>query len=490
MMQLLYKFIGNMLVVLCCALLHNTAVASSTIEGIQVYQKNVRLSEERKQTIAHDIDRYHKADNIWDILRAEFTLPHYEDNPYVQDQINWFMDHPDFLIHSANRAGPYLYYILQQVRKRHLPAELVLLPMIESAYNPFAYSSAGAAGIWQMMPGTASGFGIKQNWWYDGRRDVIASTKAALDYLAYLGGFFDGNWMRATAAYDTGEGNVLAAIRKNIRYGEHTDFWSLPLAQETRIYVPRLLALATIIAHPESYPIDFPAIRNAPYLAQIDVGTSIDLNHAAYLAGLSSQKLKQLNPGYNRSATGPNGPYKLVLPIENVEQFTENLVRSPLYKHAGWTSDSYKVKSGDTLFAISKKFNSTSSPSKINLAQSRYTLKPGDTLYMVRHGDNIQKIADRFHADAKALIAINQLTRSRALSAGTQLIIPTHATRTSTAKKYHLVSGDTIYMVRRGDTIEKIARKFNTTPPAIRVANLLSENTIQPGDQLVIPTHG
>jgi membrane-bound lytic murein transglycosylase D len=172
------------------SLYSNVFASPPNIEGIQIYQKNFHLSEERKQSIADDIDRYHNADNMWTVIRSEFTLPHYEDNPLVQEQIEWFMNHQDFLYRSATRAAPYLYYISQQTRKRHLPAELVLLPMMESAYNPFAYSTAGAAGIWQMMPGTASGFGIKQNWWYDGRRDVVASTKAALVYLVYLGGFF------------------------------------------------------------------------------------------------------------------------------------------------------------------------------------------------------------------------------------------------------------------------------------------------------------
>lgn len=188
--------------------------AAPNPEGIQVYRKDMHLSAEYKQKLAGDIYRYYNADNLWDTLRHEFVLPHYEYMPQVREQINWFLMHQDFLQRSASRAAPYLYYILQQVRKRHLPPEIVLLPLLESSYNPFAYSTVGAAGIWQMMPGTATGFGVKQNWWYDGRRDVVASTQAALDYVAYLGSYFGGNWLLAIAAYDTGEGNVLAAIKK------------------------------------------------------------------------------------------------------------------------------------------------------------------------------------------------------------------------------------------------------------------------------------
>lgn len=532
-----YKLITkNTLISICCAVISCISFAAPSIEGIQVYQKNLHLSEERKQSLADDIDRYHNADNMWDVLRSEFTLPHYEDNPQVQSQINWFLNNQDFLHRTAARAAPYLYYISQQARKRHLPAELVLLPMIESAYNPFVYSSAGAGGIWQMMPDTATDFGIKQNWWYDGRRDVIASTKAALDYLVYLGGFFDGNWLLAMAAYNTGEGNVLAAIRKNVRDGKNTDFWSLPVHPQTRDYVPRLLALASIIANAEKYSIEFPSVSNAPYLAQIDVGGQIDLNYAAYLAGLSLKELKQLNPGYNRASTDPNGPFKLVLPIENVKQFSENLMWSPpTNERIHW--DRYKVRSGDTLLALAKKFNTTtnvirrmnslnsnnikpgsqlmvpiskpdisttildsekqyastrSKPSKTTnpsekILNSQYTLQPGDTLYMVRKDDNIQKIASRFHVSQKTLLSTNNLKSTQHLVVGAQLIIPTHFDK---KQKYQLAPGDTIYMVRTGDSLDKIANKFHTTSPAIRLANLMANNDIQEGDRLVIPTHG
>jgi membrane-bound lytic murein transglycosylase D len=536
----------NIFLGFCCAILHGIVIASPlNIEGIQVYQKNLHLSEERKQSLADDIDRYHNADNMWDVIRSEFTLPHYEDNPLVQQQIAWFMNHQDFLYRSASRAAPYLYYISQQTRKRHLPAEIVLLPMMESAYNPFAYSTAGAAGIWQMMPGTASGFGIKQNWWYDGRRDVLASTKAALDYLVYLGGFFDGNWLLALAAYDTGEGNILSAIRRNTRDGISTEFWALPVAQETRDYVPRLLALATIIANPDLYPVQLPSVNNAPYLAQIDMGNQIDLKQVAYLAGLSFNEIKQLNPGYTHTATDPNGPFKIVLPIENVEQFTENLVQSPQYAQNTPKTQNYKhykTRAGDTILAIAKKFKTTAASlrqmnqlksnhikpgSKLMVPQvspseptndidmtphyasvhssssnstvihteaaslaHNYKLQPGDTLYMVRRGDDMHKISARFHIAPEALYAINQIGNKRILPVGTKLIIPTHFAKAGTTRKYQLAPGDTIYMVRNGDTIEHIANKFHTSAPALRVANLMASNTIKEGDRLIIPRTG
>ncbi len=558
---------------LLCAVMSATLFASQDQEGIQVFQKQTLQLSEQRQLLADQIDRYHSADDMWDVLRQEFSLQHYEEDPRVQDQISWFMQHQDFLLNSASHAAPYLYYILQQVHKRHLPAEVVLLPIFESAYNPFAYSSAGAAGIWQMMPGTASGYGVKQNWWYDGRRDVIASTKAALTHLSYLANFFDRNWLLAFAAYDTGEGNVMSAINKNIRDGSNTDYWSLPLARETRIYVPRLLALAAIIAHPEKYPVYFPPVRNAPYLAQVDVGSQINLQQAAGFAGISLRKLMQLNPGYNRAITDPHGPNKLVLPIENVAQFTDNLAQTSLYQlPVRW--EHYKTRSGDSLVVLAKRYNTSPSilrkmnqlssnrlaagtnlvipkavhgalqeqvseedqdilaentpsprvpvkralpparefvdevpavkPAPVQLATAvvqtnnpappevpvgSYFIQPGDTIYMTRNGDTLARVAEHFHITAADLLAANPMAGTRDLQADERMVIPTHLARSHKQQHYQLTPGDTIYMVRAGDTMDKIARKFHTTPPEIRIANLIAENAVHEGDRLVIPTH-
>ena len=525
-----------------CISITRASFASPNVEGIQEYQKNLHLYSEHKQKLADDILRYQNADNLWDVLRQEFSLAHYEDNPYVQAQIEILMNQQDLFLESASRAGPYLYYILQQVRKRHLPAELVLLPIMESGYNPYAYSTAGAAGLWQMMPGTASGFGIKQNGWYDGRRDLIASTRGALMYLVYLQNFFDGNWLLALAAYDAGEGTVLSAIKKNIRNGESTDFWSLPLPQETRDYVPRLLALAIIVSHPEQYPLYLPYVRNAPYLAQVDVGEQISLTHAANLAGMALKKLLQLNPGFNHSAAALHGPSKLILPIEKVEQFTENLAQSPLHHSINWTR--YKVKSRDTLVSIAKHFhisvstlkdlnrigsvksgtlllipNTTSNindlsnnknitlnpPEEKSLASQnviipvsnkdlekiipgRYQLMAGDTVYMVRPHESLNNIAERFHFSASLLKQINNLS-TKEVKNGKQIIIPTHLEKSNNPQKSKnkLNPGDTVYMVRRGDTVEKIAEKFHVSPALIRVSNLMEKDLIHEGDHLTIP---
>lgn len=506
--------------------------SATNVEGIQTYQKNVHLVPEHKEKLAADITRYRNADNLWDVLRDEFTLPHYEDAPIVQEKIEWFMNNQDFLLRAATRAAPYLYYILQQVKKRHLPAEIVLLPIVESGYNPFSQSPMGAVGVWQLMPGTASGLGVKRDGWYDGRRDVLASTRAALNYLKYLQNFFEGNWLLAIAAYNTGEGNVLSAIKRNIRDGRDTDFWSLPVAQETRDYVPSLLALAIIITNPDRYPIYFPPVRNAPYLAQVDIGTQINLKYAAKLAGISDAKMKQLNPGLIRPSTSSRGPYKLVLPIENVEHFAENLALTPFNTQPQIDWLHYRARSGDTLVSVAKKFGTSptairklnhlssksnlshgvnllipqrrntepSQETNITTAQSapepkiskKYVIQPGDTIYMVRLKDTLDSIAKRFHVHRKTIQAANAFKNERRVKPGERLVIPTHKTaqaeKNSNSEMKTLSPGDTLYMVRRGDTIAKIARKFHTSPAAIRLANLIDDSGLQEGIKLVVPT--
>jgi membrane-bound lytic murein transglycosylase D len=430
-------------------------------DGIQLFHKTQALSNERKQLLEADIEHYKNAENLWDVLRENFVLPHYEHVPQVREKIAWFMRNQEFLLRSTERAAPYLYFIYEQIKKRKLPPELVLLPIIESEYNPFASSSVGAAGLWQMMPATASGYGIKQDWWYDGRRDIIASTNAALNHLAYLNNFFDGNWLLALAAYDTGEGNLLAAIKRNIRAGKRTDFWSLSVARETQDYVPRLLALVAIISHPSQYPIIFPAVRNAPYLAQIDLNSQVNLKEAAKFAGLSFKRLTELNPGHSRIATAPNVPTQLILPIENIERFIKN---SKQNKSDSLRWVQYRVKTGDTIDSIAKKYQtSATSVRKLNQLAARDKLKPGVSLLIPHY-----------------------LIPLKAINAGKSLLAKNNNNQPI---RYNLKPGDTIYMVRLNDSMNAIAKRYHISQQAIREANNLPSDTIQPGIKLVLPTH-
>lgn len=476
------KCIGHpfFLILLALSFWHGIVWATPSTDGIQVYNKNVHLSDAHKQRLAADIDHFHNANNLWDTLSQEFILPHYENHPAVKAQIDYFMNHQEFLVNSATRAAPYLYFILQQTKKRHLPAEIALLPIIESGFNPFAVSNKGAVGLWQIMPATATGFGVKQNGWFDGRRDIVASTRAALDFLSYLSNLYKGNWLLAIAAYNTGEGNVGFAQKKNRLLGKSTDFWALPLAEQSRIYVPRLLALAVIISHPEEYPIALPPVSNSPYLAQIDIGTQIDLKHAAELAGLNPKKLLQLNSGHKKATTDPEGPFKIVLPLEHVQQFTENFER--LYSEPDQDQGMMEIQ-------VAKKSEPNELSAMIEAFKPRYDLQPGDTLYMVREGDTLPKIAERFHTNVKTLSDVNHLDESSYLSSGDKIIVPTHLAQQGVKQEYELAKGQTVYSVQQGDNIEGIAKKFNTSSAAIRLANLLTGNELQVGDRLVVPVH-
>lgn len=531
------------LTILSAIIIGEPGAYASTSDGLRIYQNAQKLTDEHKEAIAKDIERYRSAENLWDQLRDEFSLPHYENNPLVKDKIEWYMNNQEFLLRAATRAAPYLYFILQQVRKQHLPAELVLLPIVESGYNPFAISSAGAAGIWQMMPNTASGLGLRQDGWYDGRRDVVASTNAALNYLAYLQSFFDGNWLLAIAAYNTGEGNVLAAIRKNIRDGRSTDFWSLPVAHQTKNYVPSFLALCVIISQPDKYPVYLPPVRNAPYLAQLTVGSKISLKYAARLAGIKFKTMKALNPGFNRPAA--RGPYRIILPIENVEQFSDKLSHSPYRNKNAHEWVHYQVQSGDTLYRIARKFKTTTTAlrklnhlsrnrprrgttliipvtektrlyalknassknnkqyvrSKRRKAASRrtykrilarerkkYNLHPGDTLYVVRKNDTIIGIAKRYKISPKKLMAANNV--KGVLRINDKLVIPSRQAIRSNSKqlKRAIKPGETLYVVRRGDTINKIAKRFKTKASSIRHTNKVSDKNLMAGAKLIIPS--
>ncbi len=265
------------------------------------------------------------AGNLWEVICRDFKLKHDVDRPSIRKELRWISKNQRDLERTSTRAAPYLYYIYDQVKKRNLPSEIALLPIIESEYDPFSKSNKGAAGIWQFMPGTGRLYGLKSGHSYDGRRDIIESTRAALDYLTYLRDEFKGDWLLAFAAYNSGEGTVRAAIQHNRRLGKRTDFWSLPLPQQTKQYVPRLIALAKVIKQPDNYSFQLSPIRNAPYFAQIDVNPSLKLTDAAEYAGVEFELLRALNPAYKGKGDAANSSTRLLLPIKSINQFNDNI---------------------------------------------------------------------------------------------------------------------------------------------------------------------
>lgn len=461
--------------------------------------------------------------SIWSDIRAGFELPADVSRPRVQTELAWYSKHAAYLERVTARAEPYLYYILQQLKKRHMPTELALLPVVESAFIPYAYSRSRAAGIWQFTPSTGLHFGLKQNWWYDGRRDIYASTNAALDYLQLLHDQF-GSWLLALAAYNSGAGTVQAAIRYNERRHRPTDFWNLDLPRETRHYVPKLLAVKAIVDDPKQYAVQLWPIPNKPYLASVDLKSQIDLALAAKLADIQLKELYLLNPGYNRWATDPDGPHRLLLPASRVDAFKTKLAKIPSRERVTWIRR--RIRSGDTLSQIAAEYHTTTAIIRQTNHLSGNIIRAGHYLivprssqpyrvyalaggppragsyplprgrgqkrvHTIRSGDTLWDIARRYGVSVKQLARWNGIGLRAPLRPGRHLIIWTKPTQYAAAntrfsgprnaERVRTVS----YTVRQGDSLYSIARRFGVQIPDIRRWNDLGHrNLLHPGQPL------
>ncbi len=282
-----------------------------------------------------DVAPPEKAD-LWHRARTRFVLNLEDDRPSLTRETEWYQRNQQYMDRVSDRARLYLHHIVTEVERRDLPGELAMLPVVESAYQPFAYSPARASGIWQFIPSTGRLYGLRYSWWYDGRRDVVESTRAALDYLEKLHAEFSGDWLLALAAYNSGEGNVRKAIRRNRRAGKPVDFWSLKLPRETRSYVPRLLAVSAIVADPDHYGLTLKPIPDDPYFAAAQLDGQIDRALAAEMAEVSLEELYLLNPGFSRWATDPDGPHQLLLPVSSVPDFEQRLAELPADQRIRW----------------------------------------------------------------------------------------------------------------------------------------------------------
>lgn len=389
------------------------------------------------------------APDLWQLTRQHLRLSLDESRPRLESQFKWYLRHPSHITRVTKRAQPYYHYILHEVLKRDMPAEIALLPIIESAYNPFAYSSGHAAGPWQFIPGTARHFGLRSSWWYDGRRDIIASTNAALTYLEQLHRRFDGDWLLALAAYNAGGGTVSRAITRNRDQGKPTDFWSLKLPRETSAYVPKLLAVARVIRDADTLGLTLTPIDNEPHFELVETGGQIDLAQAAALAGLDLDTLHRLNPGFNRWATDPEGPHRLLVPLENAPRLRAALQSLPPEKRVSW--DRYTVRRGDTLSTIAQRFNSSVSvirrgnklgsnliragqtlliprPAKWSEANRLARIRPSETqasrhYHRVSRGESFWSIARRYGVGVQDLARWNNMTANDTLRIGQRLLL-------------------------------------------------------------------
>ncbi len=457
-----------------------------------------------------------RPDGIWERLRREFTLPRV-DNERVARQRRLFAGREAFFRRVAERSEPYLYTLLERLEAREMPAELLVVAIVESGMRPFAYSHGQAAGIWQFIPGTGRNFGLTMNYWYDGRRDLIAATEAALDYFEHLHGVFDGDWLLALAAYNAGEGNVLEAVRQARRQGVEPTFWNLELPGETMGYVPRILALRDILDQPEAHGITLPRIPNEQRLRVVEPGHQIDLARAADLAGIRLERLYRLNPGYNRWATAPEGPHHLLLPVDHAERFERALAELDPDKLVQWRR--HRVDDGETLSHIADQYDVTVSLLREVNGLEGQAIRSGEHLYVpiasrasqeyvlsetnrlraarqrqrpgvrrehtVRPGETLWEIAQAYEVEVRELASWNRMAPADPLHPGQELVLWIDDGSLEGGAGPNQRTQSVTYTVRQGDSLSRIGQRFNVPVGQIKQWNGLADDSyLQPGQKL------
>lgn len=467
------------------------------------------------QHLRSDLSPQQQAD-LWDRIRMQLSIE-VPDNERVQTHIDWYKSHPNYLNRISQQAAPFLYLIIEMIEERDLPVELALVPVVESAYDTFAYSHGSASGIWQFIPSTATSYGLDINWWYDGRRDIIASTETALDYLARLNRTFNGDWLHALAAYNAGQGRVAGSIRRARNAGQPTDFWSLSLPLETQNYVPKILALASLLSDSEAHGVSWGYIANQPVTTVIELESQIDLAQAAEMAGMSLNELHRYNSGYNRWATGPDGPHRLLLPLDQAEQFNQQLAQSSPDEWMNWQR--HQVQSGESLSRIAQRYGTTTRAIQLANELDSHVIRQGDHLlipvasrgldeyslsaeqrrlstqnrsrgnhrinHQVARGDTLWDISRKYGVAVRSLASWNNMAPGDFLRPGQTLTIwrqerPSNASDDAVVRAVY-------YRVRSGDSLDRIANRFRVSIADIERWNQINrERFLQPGQQLTL----
>lgn len=462
--------------------------------------------------------------NLWQKISEGYQL-NQPINGRIQSEINFYHTRHKTIPEALRRATPYLYMITHEIQKRNMPMEIVFLPIIESSFHTKALSSANASGMWQFTPDTAQVRGLKNDWWYDGRRDVYESTVAALDLLQSLYTRLDNDWMLALAAYNWGALNVKAAVAKNKAKGLPTDYWNLKMPAETMRYVPKLLAVAQIIKYAPQFNVSLPDIPNTPLLTRIQIDQQIDLSTAAQMAGMSWDEFHRINAGHKRITTKPNESTHVVVPVDKLNTFAINLTKFAPQTNGKWIS--YTLTNQDTLTDLARRHNTTTEIlTRVN--QLTYLPKAGQTLlipvdhqhidegfaenahaslkttlalenqelanakllaerknkptqpqitYKLKHNQPLSKVAEHFGISANSLATANHLQPQAALKAGQTLVIP--------------IKNITIVTAKKGDTWLSLAKQNRIPPHLLLSINQAQEkDSIKAGQSIKIPKLG
>jgi len=430
-------------------------------------------------------------------------------NAAVDAQVRFYTSNKAYFYKVTQLSEPFLHYVTSEMEANNMPMELALLPFIESSYNPTAASSANV-GMWQFGAATGRNFGLKQNNWYDGRKDVVASTDAAIRLLKKLYAKFDNDWLLAVAAYNAGDGAIQQAVDKNRRAGKPTDFWSLPLNKTTQGYIPQLLALSKIVADPNIYDFKLYPIADVPYFVKINVGSQINLADIAQHGSVDASLLKKLNAGYKGWLTDPTEPRHLLVPVDAAA--TVKLKLDSLPKIASMKWQEHQVKKGDNLEAIAKKYSadvnqiktvnnikttnltlgqrlqiplsptgensSDSAPEKVIAEQGEPKQK--SDYYLVKPGDNLWSIAKSQNMSLEALTQLNNMTAKSALKPGQKLLVTAQTIAGNQSRKLN-------YTIKSGDTLGKIAAKYDVSVKQIMEWNKIKDETsIRPNQELIV----
>ena len=458
----------------------NIALPTGSGESID---SHLFIPEQSEVVIVETTDetQLHIHPHVWERLVHNFALPECSDHEISRNWAQWYADRPEYMARVLKRAQPWIYFIAEELEKRGMPGELALLPIVESAYDPFAYSSGRAMGTWQFIASTGRSYGLKQNWWYDGRRDVWASTHAALDYLTMLHKKFEGDWLLALAGYNSGENRVARRVKSNLASGKPADFWNISLPRETRGYVPKLLGLTCLFRDPAQYDFEIPVTMDKPVIAAVDLELQADLVLISQFSGVDIDIIFSLNPGYNRWATSPDGPYRVILPIEGAEKLQQRLAQIGTDSLMKW--DQVIVKNGDTLSALAQYH-------KVPLAVIRSANElDGD---MIRIGQKIrlprdeQLIIDPLYAVAAnelqrlqaGLIAADRVTHRVAPGESLSVIAQRYGVKTRDLQSWNKI--DDPRSLRAGQTIVV----FHSPAPIASRGAGISQHTVQSGDSL------